>query len=513
MRKHHSRWVAFFGVTALATTGTVGPAVAAHADARPLAWPVVTQGEATYSLDGYTIGHLPEGLEEYGVNATSSTDRQNNRQARISWIQGTDELYGRVTVVRSERVQELEDLRESHYSHLSSGDLEELAEGEDFAHDAYLSEATGDLFWIEEPGVAITTHLRPERWDGEELVRMAESVSETEEQKLPDDDVPKPEDDEPEADTPKEEPPEDEAPEDEAPEGETPAEETPADETPENDAPENEAPAEETPEDEAPEDDAPEDETPEDDTPADEAPEDDTPAEEAPEDEAPEDDAPEADTPEDETPADEAPEDEQPSEGTEDDPAEDSSEELSVEDSVPGDADEITDPVAPAEQIQADLPEGVESHEVKDCLIERFVDFDSGETTLEDEELSEETQAFLDHALSADELSDEERDLLLATVWRHGDEEDKASAVNECADEFALEESDVEDVVAETTELAPEGQETAPEGQETASEPSEERTHVSDGEDAPEADIDPIDDEEWEELWESLPWSLPAEQP
>ena len=181
MRKHHTGWVALLGAAAIATSGLVGlPAAASAADRDDggLSWPVVRQGISSYSLDGFEIGYLPPGLERYGINASSTTDRVGARQSQISWVQGPDQLYGRVTVLRSERVQELDDLRQGRYSHLADKGLERLAAGEDFEHEAYLSESTGDLFWLERPGVAITTHLQPERWDRGELVEMAGSVTE-----------------------------------------------------------------------------------------------------------------------------------------------------------------------------------------------------------------------------------------------------------------------------------------------------------------------------------------------
>lgn len=507
MRKHHSRWVALFGVTALATTGTVGPATVAHADEQPPAWPVVMQGEATYSLDGYTIGHLPEGLEQYGVNASSSADRQSNRQARISWIQGADELYARVTVVRSERVQDLEDLRKSRYSHLSSNDLEQLTEGEEFDHDAYLSESTGDLFWLEKPGVAITTHLRPERWDSEELVRLAESVTETEESQLPDDDVPEPEvhvpenEDAPEDEEPaEEEEPTEEAPEEEAAEDDTPEEETPK--TPDENVGEDELPDEEVQEEEA------EDPASENETPGEEAQEEEP---EGTEDDVATGPGGPAEEPvgQTEDPAEEQPAEEQ---ATEEQPTEEQAE-LPVGESAPGDGDGVTDPVLPAEPVdpvETELPEGVETRDVQDCFIEQFIDFDSGESALEEEELPEDTRDFLDRAVTEDELTQDEHDRLLTLVREYGDEHAKTSAVRDCAAEFGLEQDQVETMVEETAEHT---DNPAPEGQEEETEEPKERTHVSEDEGAPEADIDPIDAEEWEQMWKSLPWTLPGEQP
>jgi hypothetical protein len=164
MRKHRTRWVAILGVAALTAAGPVGLAGSALADeegARALSWPVVRQGQSSYSLDGYEIGYLPSGLERYGLNASSTTtDRQGGRQSQLSWVQGPDQLYGRVSVIRSEAIQDLDDLRTSRYSHIPDRELELLEGDAAFTEGAYLSEETGDLFWLERPGVAVAAHLR-----------------------------------------------------------------------------------------------------------------------------------------------------------------------------------------------------------------------------------------------------------------------------------------------------------------------------------------------------------------
>ncbi|OLT28405.1 hypothetical protein BJF83_15395 [Nocardiopsis sp. CNR-923] len=182
MRKHHTRWVALLGAATLSTTGLTGlagPAVAADdKDPRVMDWPMVEQAVSSYRLDGFEIGYLPPGLDRYGINASSLLDRRGNSQSQISWVQGPDELYGRVMVLRSEQIQNLEDLRELRYAHLPERGLERVDAMGDLQRDAYVSEATGDMFWLVEPGVAVATHLRPERWDGDELRRMAESVVE-----------------------------------------------------------------------------------------------------------------------------------------------------------------------------------------------------------------------------------------------------------------------------------------------------------------------------------------------
>lgn len=173
MRKHHTWWAALLGAGALIACGTAATAAAdGGAPARPDAEP----GESDHSLDGFTIGHLPEGLERHHVNASSSTDHEGNRQSEITWGEGSDDLAGRVAILRSDVAQDLDDLRKDRFSHLRTDAMERLGEKEGFENGAYLSESTGDLFWSEAPGVAVLTHLSPEQWDREELERMAVAV-------------------------------------------------------------------------------------------------------------------------------------------------------------------------------------------------------------------------------------------------------------------------------------------------------------------------------------------------
>ena len=476
MRKHHTRWVALFSAAAISTSGLVGlagPASADDKETEALSWPVVSQGVSSYSLDGHRIAYLPPGLDRYGINADSTTDRQGNSRSQLSWVQGPDQLYGRVSVLRSENLQELDDLRGSRYSHLADSSLEELPESEEFEHGAYLSEETGDLFWLASPGVAVTTHLQPDRWESDELIRMAESVSE----------VTAPESVEEEAEK--------------VPEDETTENETPADETPEDEAPEDETPEDEAPEDEAPEDEAPEDETPEEDTSAEE---------DAPE-EAPED----AVTPQ--TPEDEAPE--------EDAPAEESTEEEGTEEegaTEEAPVDEVSDetPVEDVEEAQeADLPAAPISREVKTCLVEHFVDFGSASTDLDQKQMAPGSQEFVEQAVSEGDLDDAELDRLLATVWYYGDEADKVAATNTCAESLGMERDEVEDSVSEVSDLIGDLVEEANEAMagaidevEKASSDTPEEADTDTGAGSVE---DPVDAEEWEELWDSLPWSIPAE--
>ncbi|WP_017612666.1 ICP22 family protein [Nocardiopsis salina] len=175
MRKHHSWWVALLGAGALAACGTAVPAAAA--DDREPAWPKVERGESDYSLDGFTVGPLPEGLERHSVEAASSSDRDGNRRSEITWVQGSDDRAGHVAVLRSDRIQDLEDLRQERFGHLRSDGLERLGENEGFGEGAYVSEDTGHLFWVERPGVGVATHLDPDKWDRGDLVELAGSVT------------------------------------------------------------------------------------------------------------------------------------------------------------------------------------------------------------------------------------------------------------------------------------------------------------------------------------------------
>jgi hypothetical protein len=473
MRKHHTRWVALFSAAALSTTGLIGvaaPAAADDKDTRAFSWPVVRQGVSTYSVDGYEIAYLPAGLERYGVNATSTTDRQGNSQSQLSWVQGPDQLYGRVAVLRSERIQDLEDLREGRYSHLADSSLEQLEAGEAFEHGAYLSEETGDLFWIQGPGVAIATHLQPDRWESGELLKLAEAVTE----EAGAEEAEEAEAEEAEAEGPEETEAEDAVAEaEEAEETETPAPEAPVDEAPSDEIPVEEAPVEEAPVEEAPVDEVVDEGGAEE--PAD-------PVEETPVEEAPEEAPAEADT------SDEAPVDEEVVDGDE------------VGEITPvEDLEEVVPPV------EADLPDGASSREVKTCLTEHFVDFRSGQTDLDSAQMTQISGEFVEKALAKNDLDDAERDRLLATVWYYGDESDKAAATDDCARQFDIERSEVEDVLAEISHLIGQIIQEANESLSQAMDEVEKATGEA-------AEVtDPVDAEEWAELWESLPWTLPTE--
>ncbi|MFB8763363.1 hypothetical protein [Nocardiopsis alba] len=484
MRKHHKRWVALLGAAAISTSGLVGlsgTAAADDRDAQAFAWPMIEQGTSSYSIDGYEIGYLPPELGDYGINATSTTDRHGDRESRVSWVRGPDQLYARVGILRSERVQDLEDLRESRYSHLSKDSLESLPESETFPSGAYLSEETGDLFWVEEPGIAVTTHLRPELWDRAELLRMAEAVAPLDEGAAIEN-VPATTE-EAATETVAVEPVTEEAAAETVPE-ETVVEEAPAEEGTTEEAVKEDAPAEQAP--------------------AEQAPAEETAVEEAVQEEA---------------------------------PAEATAVEEVVEETPAQDgATEVTTPEAPAEESVSEgvgLPEGVTSREVKTCLIERFVDLDTGESRLDRSRMTPTAERYLDEALAAKPLDDTGRDRLLATVWYYGDEGDKAAATDDCAQRFSLRDEEVDgvldqvsDLIAgmirdaeevafgseETTEEAPAEapvEEVAPEATDTA-EGTETTTRESAEQESPELVIDPIGAAEWNELLDSLPWSLPG---
>ncbi|WP_433698057.1 hypothetical protein [Nocardiopsis sp. CA-288880] len=502
MRKHHTGWVALFGAAAIATSGLVG-VPAASADARDgggLSWPLVRQGTSSYSLDGFEIAYLPPGLERYGIHASSTTDRQGVRQSQISWVQGPDQLYGRVSVIRSERVQELDDLRESRYTHLADKGLERLAAGEGFGREAYLSESTGDLFWLERPGVAVTTHLQPERWDRGELLEMAGSV--TEGSGSPE---------APAAEAP--EAPAEEAPAAEAPEA--PAEEAPAAEAPAEEAPVQQAPAEEAPTEEAPVQQAPAEEAPAEEAAQQVEPAAGEPAEQAPATEAGS--SGEAGAPAEEAPADGAVEaapvanpDAPQAPGTEEAPGGGAQEAVGQE---PAGSPAQTPAQTPADTpAAAELPEGAEARRVEECVLDRFVDFGSGATEPVGARLPLAEGEFVEQALSKDQLTAEDRDRLLAAVWNHGEEDARSGAVDHCAGELGLDPVQVEGVIGAVVERVGDL------FQEPAQEAAPAVEQVSDGGGAQEgaaADtgaepVDPVDAQEWEEMWASLPWKFEA---
>ncbi|WP_150242278.1 prolipoprotein diacylglyceryl transferase [Nocardiopsis quinghaiensis] len=444
MRKHHKRWVALFGAAMIASSGVVGlPGAAAdEKGTRALDWPVVSQSVSSYSLDGYEIGYLPEDLEGYGINASSITDRKGNRQSQISWMRGPDRLLARVAVLRSEYFQELDDLRSGRYGHLPEGSLQRMDRNEALRHESYLSQETGDLFWLEEPGVAVTVHLQPDRWDSGELVRMAESL--------------RPLGSSPEK--PAEEPAQQESGQDGPAAGEQ-AEQT----TEDGDVRESDG----TPAGGAAPVDKVADGTPADAVgtapvgrPADTRPSDAPPVPETPE--VPETSgAPEVSAEQEDAPVDQGAQEGAPADGS------------------------------PSEQGTQD--EGVRIRQVKECVIGRFVNFGTGEVHLDQAGLAPSSGAFVERALTREQLGAAERDRLLATVWYYGDEGDKTGAVDDCARDLSLTRTEVEEVVFDLSPLIAELVREAEQHEAGST-----RT------------VEPIGAEEWRELWDSMPWSLPT---
>ncbi|GAB3475772.1 hypothetical protein [Nocardiopsis coralliicola] len=175
MRKHQRWWIAVAGSTAMSLSGfgLLGGASALADERDELAWPVVEQRASTYALDGFEIADLPAGLDKYGINARSSTGQQGERHSHIAWVQGPDATYGKVAVIRADSLTTLDELRDRRYDHLDPASLEKVQVN---GKDAYLSAETGDLFRLEEEGVAVTTYLQPQTWDTEELKAFAAAV-------------------------------------------------------------------------------------------------------------------------------------------------------------------------------------------------------------------------------------------------------------------------------------------------------------------------------------------------
>ncbi|MFD0802645.1 hypothetical protein ACFQZU_15150, partial [Streptomonospora algeriensis] len=176
MRKHQKRWLASAGATALSVAGLVAagaPATAEHSPGGdPLTRPVVQQRASAYMIDGFEITRLPPGLDRYGIHS-GTMSRAGERVSTISWVQGPDSVYGEVSVIRSADITELEDMRKARYGRLDDDSLEKTRHN---GSPAYLSEKTGELFWVPERGAGVEAYLRPDRWESDELVSFAESV-------------------------------------------------------------------------------------------------------------------------------------------------------------------------------------------------------------------------------------------------------------------------------------------------------------------------------------------------
>ncbi len=174
MRKHQKRWIAVAGATAisLAGLGVLG-STAAAADRPQPTGPAAGQQNPSHILDGFDIGHLPPSLDRYGVRARSVANGNGERSSSITWVEGGDTVHGKVSILRAPYLKALSDLQERNYTHLAPGSLKKV---DNEGKTAYLSEGTGDIFWLEEPGLAVAVYLRPEKWTAEELTAFAASV-------------------------------------------------------------------------------------------------------------------------------------------------------------------------------------------------------------------------------------------------------------------------------------------------------------------------------------------------
>jgi hypothetical protein len=486
MRKHHKRWVALLGAAAIASSGLVGlpGAVAAdEKDLRTLTWPEISQGVSSYGLDGYEIGYLPAELERHGIHTSTTTDRLGNTQSQLSWMRGPDQLLGRVSVLRSDSIQQLDDLRERRYGHLPERTLERLNSGEALRSEAYLSPETGDLFWLDEPGVAVALYLQPDKWSSGELVRMAESL------------------------TRQEEPPGEEA---EEPTAEGPAAEDPAQEDPAQEDPAQEGSAGE----------------------AGTAQEGDGSAEDsggAPDGESG------AGSPQEE-PAAEGGSAQEPAgsgsggttqEGGEDPEAPEAPEssETSQTPEVPSEqggeaaqeqpASEEGAQDAPADAGGATGSEQTGAARVrmaKECVVNRFVSFGTGEVRLG--EMTPASAEFVERAMTAERLGDGDLDRLLATVWYYGDEGVKTGAVEHCAQDVEMSRTELEEIIfglgEMIAELVKEAEKHEAAHEENVARTVEEVNAALPVELDPATVLDPIGAEEWAELADSLPWSFPT---
>ncbi len=173
MRKPSTRRVALAGATSLLVAGLAMASGAANANDEPHPWHVVQTDASSYTLDGFVVEYLPAGLEEHGMNAKSATDRDGGRTSDLIWHTGADEVHGKITVIRNPDLTTLDDLRDAHYGHLTD---DQLTQVDTKGRTTYLAEGTGDMFWLEEPGVAITTYLTPDTWDADELGRLAAGI-------------------------------------------------------------------------------------------------------------------------------------------------------------------------------------------------------------------------------------------------------------------------------------------------------------------------------------------------
>ncbi|WP_444962883.1 hypothetical protein [Nocardiopsis sp. M1B1] len=524
MRKHHKRWVALLGAAAIASSGLVGlpGAVAAdEKDMRTLAWPEIGQGVSSYSLDGYEIGYLPSELERHGIHASTTTDRLGNRQSQLSWMRGPDQLLGRVSILRSDSMQQLDDLRERRYGHLPERTLERLDSGEALRSEAYLSPETGDLFWLDEPGVAVALYLQPDKWGSGELVRMAESLTRKEEapaEGTGETDPGGPGSEEPTAEEPTSEGPTAEGPAQDGPDAQEPAQEGSGGEAGGADGPGGEAggaASEEGSGGEATQEQPAEAGSTQE--PVESAPET-TGEKESQEPAGADGSASSADgTAVDASPVGrpETPETPEASETSETSqtpqaPSEQGGEAAQEQPAAGEDAQEA--PAETGETAGSEQPGATRVRMAKECVVSRFVSFESGETRLG--EMTPASAEFVERAVATERLGDGDLDRLLATVWYYGDEGVKTGAVEHCAEDVEMSRTELEGLISDLggiiAVLVEEAEKHDATHEENVARTLEEVNATLPVEVDATSVMDPIGAQEWAELTRSLPWSFPT---
>ncbi|QUX28059.1 hypothetical protein KGD83_22745 [Nocardiopsis akebiae] len=502
MRKHHKRWVALLGAAAIASSGLVGlpGAVAAdEKDMRAPAWPEIGQGVSSYSLDGYEIGYLPSELERHGIHASTTTDRLGNRQSQLSWMRGPDQLLGRVSILRSDSMQQLDDLRERRYGHLPERTLERLDSGEALRSEAYLSPETGDLFWLDEPGVAVALYLQPDKWGSGELVRMAESLTREEGAPAEGTGETDPEGsgtEEPAAGEPTAQEPAQDGPD---------AQEGSGNEAGGTDSEEGSG-GEATQEEPAGAGSAQE--------PVESAPE--TTGEKEPQEPAGADgSASSADgTAVDASPVGrpETPETPEAAE-TSQTPQAPSGQggEAAQEQPAAGEGAQEA-PAETGETAGSEQPGATRVRMAKECVVSRFVSFGSGRTRLG--EMTPASAEFVERAVATERLGDGDLDRLLATVWYYGDEGVKTGAVEHCAEDVEMSRTELEGLISDLggiiAVLVEEAEKHDATHEENVARTLEEVNATLPVEVDAASVMDPIGAQEWAELTRSLPWRLPA---
>ncbi|OLT28406.1 hypothetical protein BJF83_15400 [Nocardiopsis sp. CNR-923] len=196
-----------------------------------------------------------------------------------------------------------------------------------------------------------------------------------------------------------------------------------------------------------------------------------------------------------------------PEEAAED--ADDTSE--AAEESAGQDTGTAEGETAGAAGTESELPEGVSARRVKQCLIDEFVVFEYDDADREG--TGRAPGEGVERPLTREQLTDQERDQLLATVWYHGTDDEKEAAIDLCADSLGVERTDVESVLTQIADLIAQlvrdAEENATEGMDQVTVSNQTLTPGLGGA----GGLETVDDEEWEELWSSLPWSFEIKVP